>query len=67
VAKSAGCGCQIINGTVARPCLTHVRWHRVRAQPLRKLLQQAVPDDKTDPIRWAQRREHEFKIIDTEN
>lgn len=58
------CRCKIINGAIASPCLMHVRWFRQRMQPARRLLSEAVPNDKTDPHDWAARRAEQMKIID---
>lgn len=44
----------------------HVRWHRQRLQPARRLLVEAVPDQKTDPHSWFARRDELNRIIDTE-
>lgn len=63
--RSSGCGCELINGTVAKPCLVHVRWFRQKMQPARRLLAETVPNDKVDPHSWAARRAEQIKIIDT--
>lgn len=63
-AKTPHCACEVFNGCVTRPCLMHVRWFRQRMQPARRLLSEAVPNDKTDPHDWAARRAEQVKIID---
>jgi hypothetical protein len=64
--KTPTCACEVFNGCVTKPCLMHVRWHRQRLQPARRLLAEALPGPKIDPHDWFARRDQLNTIIDTE-
>lgn len=64
--RPSACACEIVKGNVLRPCLIHVRWHRQKMQPARRVMNAAVPDDKTDPHTWYAERDRLNRIIETE-